>query len=252
MRAKAGGLDSLRAAPWERLVELQGEVMQELERGVGALPFMPVVDGTVLPRHPLESVSAGSAAPVRLLTGTTRDEMALFIYGAPGGGEVDEETAVRRLERRHPGAGQTVYDAYVAQLGDGTPPADVWVAAETDRVFRIPAIRLAEAQARHTPDVWMYLFTWESPALDGALHSCHALEIPFVWNSLETSGSEGFTGSGPAAEALAEEMHGAWIAFASSGDPGWDRYEEGRRATRVFGPDSGVVDDPRGATRRLW
>jgi para-nitrobenzyl esterase len=249
--AKAGGMDALRAAPWERLVEIQTEVIMELRRGAGDLPYMPVVDGAVLPRPPLDSVSAGSAARVRLLTGTTRDEMALFHYIGPAPYDVDEETVVRRLERSNPGAGRSRYDAYRAELGGSPRPIDVWIAVETDRVFRIPAIRLASAQARHTADVWMYLFTWTSPALDGALGSCHALEIPFVWNTLQ-EGSAGFTGSGPEADALAAEMHGVWTAFAGTGDPGWDRYEEGRRATRVFGPGAGTVNDPRGAVRRLW
>jgi para-nitrobenzyl esterase len=249
--ARAGGMDALRAAPWERLIEVQAEVTEELLRGVGALPFMPVVDGTVLPRPPLESVRAGSAAPVRLLTGTTREEMALFLYSGPGPHELDEETAVRRLERANPEAGRSLYDAYRAELGVDARPTDVWIAVETDRVFRVPAIRLASAQARHTADVWMYLFTWASPALDGALGSCHALEIPFVFNTL-LPGSQAFTGSGPEAEAVAGEMHTAWTAFARSGDPGWDRYDEGRRATRVFGPGAGTVEDPRGSVRRLW
>ena len=250
--AKVGGLDALRAASWERLVEVQAEVATELQRGVGALPYMPVVDGTVLPRPPLESVAAGSAARVRLLTGTNRDEMTLFHYAAPDAADLDEATAVRRLERHRPGEGRSLYDAYLADLGPDARPADVWVAIESDRVFRVPAIQLAAAQARHTPDVWMYLFTHESPGLDGALRSCHALEIPFVWNTLAIPGSEGFTGTGPETRALADEMHAAWIAFASSGDPGWDRYEEGRRATRVFGPGAGTVADPMGARRRLW
>jgi para-nitrobenzyl esterase len=249
--AKAGGLDALRAAPWERVVEIQGEVAIERQRGVGALPYMPVVDGTVLPRPPLESVRAGTAAPVRLLTGTTREEMALFHYMGPGPHDLDETTVLRRLDRMHAGAGRSLYDAYRSELGESARPVDVWVAVETDRVFRVPAIRLASAQARHTPDVWMYLFTWASPALDGALRSCHALEIPFVWNTL-TSGSDGFTGTGPEADALAGEMHGVWTAFATSGSPGWDRYEEERRATRVFGPGAGTVHDPQGALRRLW
>ena len=38
------------------------------------------------------------------------------------------------------------------------------------RVFRIPAIRLAEAQLPHGP-AWMYLFTWETPAFGGVLRS---------------------------------------------------------------------------------
>ena len=47
-------------------------------------------------------------------------------------------------------------------------------------------------------------------------------------------------------------MHRSWIAFATEGGPGWDRYDASRRATRVFGPGGGVVDDPMGETRRLW
>jgi para-nitrobenzyl esterase len=222
-----------------------------MTRGAGGLPFMPVVDGVVLPRLPLESVAAGAAGPVRLLTGTNRDEMTLFLFTGPDGMQLSEEAAVRRLERVDPGAGRHLYDAYRADLGGGATPADVWVAAESDRVFRIPAIRLASAQARHTPDVWMYLFTWESPALDGALKSCHALEIPFVWNTVGAPGAGGFAGSGPAVEALAAEMHAVWIEFATSGEPGWARYEEGRRTTRVFGPDGGMENDPMAATRQL-
>jgi para-nitrobenzyl esterase len=249
--AKVGGMDRLRAAPWERLVDVQGEVVAEMTRGAGGLPFMPVVDRIVLPRVPLETVAAGAAAAVRLVTGTTRDEMTLFLFRDVHE-ELTEETAVRRLERTNPGSGRSLYDAYRLELGADVPPRDVWVAVETDRVFRMPAVRLAAAQARHTPDVWMYLFTWESPALDGALRSCHALEIAFVWNTLSTPGSDAFTGGGPEAQALADEMHGAWVAFATSGDPGWRRYDQGSRATRVFGPGAGVVEDPMGAVRRLW
>jgi para-nitrobenzyl esterase len=250
--ARVGGLDGLRAAPWERLVEAQGEVVDELSRAGAPLPFMPVVDGTVLPRAPLQTVAAGAASPVRLLTGTTRHEVSLFLAGPRGGLGMDEASAVRRLDRASPGLGRALYDAYRAELDADARPTDVWVAVETDRLFRIPAIQLAAAQARHTPDVWMYLFTWESPVLDGALGACHALEIPFVWNTIDVPGIEVFAGGGPEAEALAGDMHAAWIAFAATGDPGWERYEEGRRATRVFGPGAGVVEDPPPATRRLW
>jgi para-nitrobenzyl esterase len=248
--SRLGGVDALRTAPWKRILEAQFEVMGEFQRGGGGLAFMPLVDGAVLPRVPLETIAAGAAAPVKLLTGTNRDEMTLFLL-AEQGVELDEETVVRRLDRTGPGGGRARYDAYRAELGDGATPRGVWVAVETDRVFRIPAVRMASAQSRHTADVWMYLFTWESPALDGAVGSTHALEIPFVWNALSPA-AEGFTGSGPEAQALADEMHAAWIAFATSGDPGWQRYDEGRRATRVFGPGAGTVDDPMGAARARW
>jgi len=48
-----------------------------------------------------------------------------------------------------------------------------------------PAIRMAESQAPHQPEnTFMYLFEYASHRLDGRLGSCHALEIPFVFDNL--------------------------------------------------------------------
>ena len=46
-------------------------------------------------------------------------------------------------------------------------------------------------------------------------------------------------------------MHAAWIAFASTGDPGWPAYDL-PRATMRFDTISQVVDDPRAWERALW
>jgi para-nitrobenzyl esterase len=250
MLARLGGLDGLLGAPADRIVETQIEVAAEM--GPRFLAFRPTCDGVTLPRQPLDAVRDGSAASVALLTGTNRDEMTLFLAGSPDFWEADEERVVRRLEGVLPGRGRDVYDGYRSLLSPAARPSDVWVAAETDRVFRVPAIRLAEAMAAHGRDLWMYLFTWESPVMDGALRSCHALEIPFVWNCLTLPGTEPFTGAGPQADALAAEMHGSWVAFAEAGDPGWPRYDPERRVTRLFGPGPPLEEDPQDARRRLW
>jgi carboxylesterase type B len=47
-------------------------------------------------------------------------------------------------------------------------------------------------------------------------------------------------------------MHGAWVAFAANGDPGWPRYEQRSRSTMRFDLVSEVVDDPRSSERELW
>jgi para-nitrobenzyl esterase len=47
-------------------------------------------------------------------------------------------------------------------------------------------------------------------------------------------------------------MHAVWVAFASTGDPGWPRYESGRRATMRFDTASRIVEDPRSWERALW
>ena len=235
MRTAVGG--DLSGAPAEKILEAQVRVIAESVEEAGLrLPFRPVVDGDVLPRPPLDAVKGGDVSGVAIVTGTTRDEMTLFLAASPRFSDIDEAGVVRRV-------GQSLYDTYREAMG-AVSPRDIWVAVESDRVFRIPAIHMAEAQSAHTADVWMYLFTWGSPLLGGALGACHALEIPFVWNTLSVRGTDQFCGRGAEADALSSAMHEAWVAFASTGDPGWDRYESDRRATMVFGPDGGVVKDP--------
>ena len=71
-------------------------------------------------------------------------------------------------------------------------------------------------------------------------------------------GGKVYTGSGPAAQRLAEQMSAAWVAFARTGDPSnkaipkWTPFTADRRATMVFGagPDARLVEDP-GREERL-
>jgi carboxylesterase type B len=132
-----------------------------------------------------------------------------------------------------------------------TDPASLWIAMQTDRIFRVPAIRLAERQARHA-SVYVYRFDWPSPAFGGLLGACHGLEIPFVFGTLAHERAGELVGRGAAAERLAVGMQDAWLAFARSGDPGWPLYEESKRATRRFGAESGLDFDPMGAERAFW
>jgi para-nitrobenzyl esterase len=47
-------------------------------------------------------------------------------------------------------------------------------------------------------------------------------------------------------------MHGALVRFVTRGDPGWDRYQAGRRPVMVFGEPSAVAGDPLQAERAAW
>ena len=124
---------------------------------------------------------------------------------------------------------------------------------QTDWWVRVPAIRLADAHATATSDTYMYEFAWQSPAFGGRLGAVHALEIPFVFDTLDQDlpllGP--LLGADPPQQ-LADTMHAAWVSFATTGDPGWPRYDLGRRATMRFDVPSAVVDDPRSWERALW
>ena len=51
---------------------------------------------------------------------------------------------------------------------------------------------------------------------------------------------------------LADAMHHAWVHFATTGDPGWPRYDVDARPVMRFDADGGqMVADPREWTRRL-
>jgi len=250
----------LREIPAEKLKEVQQSVSMQLMLASGAqlLPFQPVVDGDVLPRHPFDEIHDGLSRDVRLLIGSTRDEWKLFGFMDPEVRRLDAGRIAKRIVQRVPHADG---DAIVAGYRASRPEADwasIWLAIETDRVFRIPAIRTAEAQAKHQPDVFSYLYTWESPGFGGLLGSCHAIEIPFVFGCLDLPGAENFSGTGPDAERLADRTMDAWLAFAKSGDPSharigsWPRYDAKRRATMEIGAECRVVDDPAGAERALW
>jgi para-nitrobenzyl esterase len=252
---RPGDLDALYAKTTDEIVAAQAAV--GLETGANGLPFQPVVDGVFLPEPPLDSIAAGSAAGVRLLVGTNHDEMTLFSLMDPTLGTLDEAALRTRIRGYWGDAGIDEFMATYRGLFPDASLPELWTAIATDALFRIPAIRLAERQLPHAP-VWSYLFTWESPVFGGVLKSSHAVELPFVFDTLDEAGSDLFTGTGPERAAIARRMHDAWIAFARDGAPGhdaipeWPRYDTDRRATMRIDETWELLDDPMSATRRLW
>jgi para-nitrobenzyl esterase len=196
------------------------------------------------------------------MVGSTLEEWKLFSLMDPSLPKLDRAGLGARMSRRLTApAADALIDSYEkarAQRGEPVTPSELFTAIETDRIFRIPGVRLAQVQRRHDARVYSYLFTWPSPAMGGALGSCHALELGFVFGTNQMPGMAGFAGTGPAAEKLATQMQDAWLAFARSGDPSnastgeWKPYDEARRSTMVFGANTKLKDAPRDEERRAW
>jgi para-nitrobenzyl esterase len=252
------GVSDLRDVPVPALLQAQATLVAE-RRG-GPLPLTPVVDGVVLPERPQDAIADGSASDVPFLIGTNRDEFKMFLVADPKGREPDEDAVLKRLhrafaaanERLQPQAAIDGYRASRARRGESVAPRELWSAIESDRMFRTGSIAAAEAHAVRQPRTYSYLFTWESPAMRGALGACHALELPFVFGTLDAPGIDRFAGTGPEAKALSEQMMDAWLTFARTGEAPWPPYESGRRATMIFGRKSSVEDAPMDDERRLW
>ena len=127
------------------------------------------------------------------------------------------------------------------------------MAIQTDRIFRIPALRLAEVQTGLNTPAYTYLFTWASPMFEGRLGACHALELGFVFGTYE----EKFSGTGPKADALARTIQDAWLAFARSGDPSCEAIGQAavyndQKTTLMFGESCGIEAAPYEIERKAW
>jgi para-nitrobenzyl esterase len=249
---------SLEGVPASDLVRAVAEFGQKGgDDDDSGLVLMPVVDGGLLRTPPHEAVSSGSASDIPLLIGTNRDESSFFTVGNAALRSLDHVGLRRRMRRLTPDPemiDQLIDTVRLARSGRGetVSPRDLWVAIATEFVFRLPSIRFADAHAGATaPDVGThcYLFTWETPAFGGALGSCHALEIPFVFGSVHNPAVQAFSGGGDDAFALSAIMGDAWASHARFGAPSspggrsgsndrleWPQWDEGRRPTAVLGP----------------
>lgn len=239
-------VSGLEAAGVDAILAAQAAVAQALEDGPGlssrlgvpVQPFYPVVGCEVLPRPPLPAIDDGLNASVPLLTGSNRDETTLW-----GNGSVDEAKLQRMAQSL---GGSELLDVY-RRTRPAATPTELMIALTTDHLFRIPAIRLAEA---HLGSTWLYQFNWRSRV--GRLGATHALEIPFAFDNLHQAGVAAFLGAGASPQHVADVVHAVWTRFVRDGDPGFPRYSLERRETMVFDDDSQVLADPDAAERRVW
>jgi para-nitrobenzyl esterase len=242
--------------PVARLIEAQRAVMKEvtvdLERFgpsivEAGIPFLPVVDGELVTERPIETIAAGIGHDVPMLIGTTSEEYRFFL--APTGVIDAATTDMLRGVIASRGWPEEAADLYAANR-PGASPGDVLAAVYTDQYFRLPSVRLLEARADAPTASYAYEFAWGSPVQ--RLGACHALEIGFAFDTIGDPATQLMCGPDAPRE-LADDMHARWVAFATSGNPGWAAYDVRRRAVMTFNsPSSELVDDPRPDERLLW
>ena len=240
--AEVASVDAVLAAQTAVCEALEGGPGLAGELGVPVSAFYPVVGSAVLPRPPLEAIRDGLHADVGVLAGSNRDETTLWGYG-----NVDDATLLRTAAG-FGGAG--VLDVY-RETRPAATVDELMIALTTDHMFRIPAIRLAEARgARGEGKTWLYQFNWRSR--NDRLGATHALEIPFAFDNLDQPGVDAFIGAGPSPQHVADEVHRTWTRFIRDGDPGFPAYSLPRRETMVFDDASAVVADPESEERSVW
>lgn len=261
LNIKPDDTDALRNLSVEQILNANQQLKQEFarknEEDARITVTAPVIDGRTIPETPLEAIKKGSAAGISVIAGTNLEEWKLLCMGDANLPQLDEPGLLSRLDYYLPtGHSANLVEAYRkarSSRRQDTCIPELLKAIQTDRMFRIPCLKFVDAQSRHSPSTYNYLFTWESPALNGSLGACHALDIGFVFGSCDPA----FHGEGTEADQLSLQMQNAWLNFARNGDPSCDCLETwlpyGReKHTMVFGRETSLQQAPFSKERIAW
>jgi para-nitrobenzyl esterase len=244
-------------APIDAILKAQAAVIDEVDNHrdpnrLGSMPFQPCVDGGIVAQRPIDAVRAGAAAGIPVLCGTTTEEWKLWTALDAKFHTMDAGKLERWAERMFGSHAPALLQA--EKYGS---PYERYVAMQTDRAFREPALRLMAAQTAHAP-VFDYVFDWRSPLFNGAFGACHALELAYVFGTHRTPKADAFFGAGPEADALAAAMAKAWASFAQSGRPhvpgaeDWSRWSPEHPVAMVLGGDSRAAHPARFDLEPAW
>nr|WP_221375036.1 carboxylesterase family protein [Actinoplanes polyasparticus] len=219
--------------------------------GYRSILFAPVMDGDVLPVTPWQALAEGHARDIALIAGHTRDEQRLFtaMSGRLGQITADEAATALDLFAPAPDGARRYRDAYPA-----AGPEQLYELVQSDWLFRMPSVRLADAHIAGGGRAHVYELTWPAPGMGGVLGACHGLDVPLVFGNLTGNQPAALLGEDPGAEAVAlsQQMRAAWTAFATHGDPGWPGYDAADRPTRIFDVPGAVTAYPESASHLIW
>jgi para-nitrobenzyl esterase len=216
----ASTIEKIKTVPYDTLLAATRRAIEKVRPEAAASQVMdnmltailfgaePVVDGEVIVSQPDEAKALEISKDVPVIIGTVRNEFASS-FASMEDKQLDDAMTAIFADRK-----DSLVDAYNADF----PGAALKDIASTDYIFRPLAYAQAKSRVEYgCAPVYMYLFTWESPVLDGVLHSSHCMEIPFVFDNVARQNTE--TGGAPEAIELGHRISSLWTAFAREGTP---------------------------------
>ncbi|MCU1421377.1 MAG: lipT [Microbacteriaceae bacterium] len=216
----------------------------------GMFCLAPVIDGELLPEHPMAAFRSGRAHRVPLIIGTNEREGSIFR------GRIDiiprSPARIGALFQRAPVAGRELMRAAYPNLDYRRNAADFG----GDYGFWFPSTRLADFHSRFAP-VWSYRFDFAPTAVKlVGLDATHGLELFTLFDRLDVPLARVITSLGGRRDYAdaGRRMRALWTSFAATGDPGeaWPPYSEEARATLVINATDSIEHDPRSARRLAW
>jgi len=241
---KPDQVDELQKIPYDKLAEAGNTAMRKVaEEMRGSAPpgpmgmrvgWSPVVDGDYIPAHPFDSMAPEISKDIPVLVGSTLNEMVPSQRDASLR-NCTMAQAEEFLSKRY--GDKTA--AFIEAFGNAYPgykPVDL---VDTDVMLRPRVIQQAQLKtAQNGAPVYVYLFSWQTPVLDGVQKAFHCAEIPFAFNNIDLT--EHTTSGSREAHVLADKVSQAWINFARTGNPNhgglpqWPAFTDEDRSTMIF------------------
>jgi para-nitrobenzyl esterase len=161
--------------------------------------------------------------------------------------DLDEAGMKAQAKTMFGGNADRVVAAYRAADPKSTP-FQLLARMATDRGTRRSSMTLAERKAAlGKAPARMYLMTFPPAPYGGKFGCVHGTEMPFFYHNLD---AWPIGGNSPEAQALADKMAGAYIAFAKTGNPtvpgvgDWPAYTAETRATMIFDVNTRAENSP--------
>jgi para-nitrobenzyl esterase len=134
----------------------------------------------------------------------------------------------------------------------GATPAALHELVMSDWLMRMPSLRLAEAHHVGGGRAWAYELVWGY----GPKGASHGLDALLVFGTMhhgdEVRREATRANAVEEADRLSQRMRTDWLTFATTGDPGWDRYDDRARLTRVYDAEPTTRPYPEESSRRIW
>jgi para-nitrobenzyl esterase len=238
-----GDVEKLKTAAAEELIAAQVRFVKSWPQH---FPLRMEVDGSLIARRPVETISNGALSWTRMLIGTNRDESALFVGPHP------QKVTAADLGNVSLAKFEEVFARYRA-VYSMMSEEQLRIRALTAEEYWVPSVRVADAFVKGGGTAWMYRLDFA--ATNGRMkgEAYHSEDLGLVWNKPNRE-----IANVRAETALAKKMHAAWLGFIKGETPGaeglplWPQYSIESRETMVFDAVSRVEARPQEAELRLW
>jgi para-nitrobenzyl esterase len=245
-------VDKLVDVDYYTLLSAAEKALKDAEaQGAKDARWAPVQDSDFIPENPIGDKWVDQAKDIPLMVGNVLNEFETVITKKVGDLISDNKngwSADKARSKLNERFGEKA-EAVAAAFKTAYPEKKLADAYFLDTRFRPGAIRDLDLKAKQAgAPVYSYMFTFESPVLDGVAMAWHCSELPYVFANADLVKSA--TGGGADALALSDKMSEAWVNFARSGKPRakglpeWPSYTSDSGATMIFDVQSRVASHP--------